>query len=168
MTRQLTDAEAQRAAEVFTTHQVFIEAVAGQHAFDQNHVPDIVQAVAFKICKGLNGFRSEAMVRTWVYRVTVNESRRYYSRENYQEVAKDVLLDSYGYTGSPAEQHDQAVQSMRVAALREAIQRLRPEWQDAIRNELCGQGVLYASRWTRFRARKRLRELLQGDPRVQS
>lgn len=68
----LTDTEATQVGEVFDTHARFIEAVARRHSRAPQDVPDIVQSVGVQICRTLRGFRGDAGITTWLYRVTVN------------------------------------------------------------------------------------------------
>jgi RNA polymerase sigma-70 factor (ECF subfamily) len=50
---------------------------------------DIVQEVFLKIFRNIGHFRSQSSLRTWIYRITVNEAwnhRRWFSRHQRQEV----------------------------------------------------------------------------------
>ena len=69
--------------------------------------PDVVQDVFVKIFRNVDGFRGESSLKTWVYRIAVNEARnqrRWFGRHRRQEVdlepatpekhgLKDVLED---------------------------------------------------------------------------
>ena len=153
-------------ADVFETHQGFMETVARRHAPAPDHVPDIVQAVAIKLCTGLQGFREQAQLRTWLYRVTVNESRNHFKRERrFQRVLEavqttpipDVIVDPDAIL----------IDQERVAALRAAIGRLKATYRKLVRNSLRDPAVLdNRQRTTRHRARQQLRTLLADDPRL--
>jgi RNA polymerase sigma-70 factor, ECF subfamily len=163
----LTRDEADRVADVFTTHQRFIEAVASRYAPSYDHVPDIVQAVGVEVCRGLNGFRAESEITTWLFRVTVNTARNYYRHENRQTRKAEALAAALGQTPDIGIDPDDAIaEEERKAALEEAITQLHPKHRRAIRNQLQSRGVSCSSKWTRLRARRRLRRLLTGNPRL--
>lgn len=169
---QLTEAEAARAADVFTTHQRFIENVVRRHAPTPDHVPDIVQAVAVKICRGLNGFRNESQLTTWLFRVTVNTARSYYRQERRHLRAVEAV------TTRPVPEpfvdpDDQVIEAERAAALQDGIDQLKPFYRDVIqndlkrvRNEFPGSTVELGSKASRHRARRALRRHLADDPRL--
>lgn len=161
----LTDEEAERAGDVFSTHQRFIESVAAQHAAP-DQVPDIVQDVAVRVCRGLNGFRSESEITTWLYRVTVNRARSHYQRERRQHLAVEAI------TTNPVPEptfhpDDHVAEGERLAALSAAVERLRPQDRAIICDEVQDVGVLLHDRRARHRARQRLKQLLVDDPRLE-
>lgn len=162
---QLTEAEAARVADVFTTHHRFLEHVARQHAPSPDHVPDIVQAVGIQVCRGLNSFRDEANLTTWLYRVTVNTARTYYRREKRHLLAVEAATN-YPDPDTVLDPDDQLVEGRRRAALSEALDRMKPLHQQLIREELAGAGVLSCRKSSRHRARRQLRQLLADDPRL--
>ena len=50
--------------------------------------PDVVQDVFIKIFKNIGGFRGDSQLKTWIYRIAVNESRNYrrwFGRHRRQE-----------------------------------------------------------------------------------
>jgi RNA polymerase sigma-70 factor (ECF subfamily) len=163
--RQLTECEAHRVGEVLQSHHRLIEAVAARYAPSRDHVPDIIQEVGIKVCLGLGNFRGESQIRTWLYRITMNESINYWRREQRQARAVEAI--SKFPMDEPVIDPDEAVQRReRVAALREAIQRLRPKQREAMRNQLQIPIVLSGSKATSNRARRTLRKLLTDDPRL--
>lgn len=167
----LTEADQARVADVFTTHQRFLENVARAHAPSPDHVPDIVQAVGVQICRGLNGFRGDAELRTWLYRVTVNTARTY----SAGELRHRRRVEAVQATPEPEpyiDPDDQVQEVERREALHEAIDRLKPFHQDLmkndLRNDLGGSIVQIGNKTSRHRARRQLRQLLDGDPRLDS
>lgn len=167
MTRNvLTDDDQQRVAEVFQTHQRFVEAVAAQHSPAQD-VPDIVQAVAVKVCRHLNGFRGESELSTWLYRVTVNEARRMARNEGRFRVFRETYTQVLQATPDPIIDPDQVViQNQRIDALKDAVDRLRGTHRTVACHELAGSGVQLHRRETRHRVRRKLRDLMMTDPRA--
>ncbi len=172
----LTEAEAARVADVFTTHQRFIENVARQHAISAEAVPDIVQDVAVQVCTSLNGFRGECELQTWLYRVTVNLARNNYHRERRHQRSVEAVLANPD--PEPAEDPDQvAMSNQRLEALRAAVGKLRQPYRGAITSQI-GNGTLAVPvkteegtkdatvRKRRWHARQHLRVILADDPRI--
>jgi RNA polymerase sigma-70 factor, ECF subfamily len=60
---------------------------------DPADAPDVVQEVFLKVFRNVAAFRGESSVKTWIYRIAVNEARnqrRWFSRHRRQEVNLDV------------------------------------------------------------------------------
>lgn len=164
----LTDDERERVGQVFQTHRRYIEAVAAQYSPSQD-VPDIVQAVGVQVCRGLNGFRGESELTTWLYRVTVNVARNW----NRTEVRFRAVRERFGaerrWDPGPIVDPDQVViQGQRLAALQDAVARLRPEHRRVAHHEMTGTGNIQHRRETRYRVRRKLRDLMADDPRIQA
>lgn len=182
---QLTEAEAARVEDVFTTHRRFIENVARQHAPSDQDVPDIVQAVGLQLCRGLNGFRGTAQLRTWVYRVTVNAAHDHYRRERKfqraveavttEALAADDGTDWRGQSVISTDPDADAIAGERLVSVRTAIGGMRPIHRDALRDVIRNQSGAppvqsceERRRKSRVcRARNRLRALLANDPRFE-
>lgn len=169
----LTEAERERVADVFSSHRAFVESVARQHSPSPDDVPDIVQTVAVQVCRSLNGFRDESQLATWLYRVTVNTARSHYRREVrlgrvVQALTDDQAAAAAALAGGETRNDPpdlSAIRGERIQAVRDAMDRLRPAYQVAIRDQMAGSGVK-RDRMTRWRARQELRTLLADDPRV--
>lgn len=51
---------------------------------------DVVQEVFLKVFRGVNSFREQSSLRTWIYRIAVNEAhnhRRWYMRHCHREIS---------------------------------------------------------------------------------
>lgn len=83
------------------------------HAFD---VEDIFQEVMVNVWKGLQTFRSDAKISTWIYRVTVNTCIRWQKKSKRNLIA-DQELDNVNVSAISAahEQVDQRIQDLRNA-----------------------------------------------------
>lgn len=171
----LTEAEAEQVAEVFLQYRPLVEQVARRHGAIQD-VPDIVQAVGIKLCSGLHGFQGRANIKTWLYRVTVNAARDHYAAQVRQidrprAVLEQVMVtdEAENFRAKPLGCPDQAaVTGERLAALRDAVDRLNPLHRELMREEIRGTGVYtYNRKSARYRARHRMRTILAGDPRVE-
>ena len=63
---------------------------------DSADVPDVVQEVFLKVFRNIDSFRGGSSLKTWVYRIAVNESRnhrRWFGRHKKQEVTIEPRTD---------------------------------------------------------------------------
>lgn len=165
--RPLTEAERDRVDEVLSTHRSFIEAVARQYAPSPQEVPDIIQNVAFKVCRGLGDFRGDAKLTTWLFRVTVNEARIIFRRQT-QETRK---AERFAQQPEPIEDPDQVVaQNDRRRAVMDAVAdlpyRQRRCLTKAVRANFENRSILLKNKRFRSDVRTRLRTRLAEDPRM--
>jgi len=61
---------------------------------DQLRAEDILQIVFVKIFRGLPGFRFEASLATWIYRIALNECLNQQRKRGIQQVPFEALLGS--------------------------------------------------------------------------
>jgi RNA polymerase sigma-70 factor, ECF subfamily len=63
---------------------------------DQGEACDVVQEVFLKVFRNIGSFRSQSSLKTWIYRITVNEAhnaRRWFFRHRRREVELDNAPD---------------------------------------------------------------------------
>ena len=167
MAGPLNEADARRAGEVFSEHRGFVESVARRHASTPADIPDIVQDVGVKICTGLNGFRGEAELRSWLHRVTVNCARDRFRANRWQiERPRQAVAVVQGEEGYDGDLNGHVQRRERANALHEGLAHLRSDrTREGIRDELRTGSVLL-NRKTRWGALQRLRGILADDPRI--
>jgi len=100
---------------------------------------DVVQEVFVKVFRGVGSFREKSSLRTWIYRIAVNEAhnhRRWFSRHTRWEVAmtdeqqENRLLDSTADPGpSPFER---AASNETRLLIEEALDRINPVFRTAV------------------------------------
>jgi RNA polymerase sigma-70 factor (ECF subfamily) len=100
---------------------------------------DVVQEVFVKVFRGVGSFREKSSLRTWIYRIAVNEAhnhRRWFSRHTRWEVAltdeqqESRLLDSTADPGpSPFER---AASNETRLLIEEALDRINPVFRTAV------------------------------------
>jgi RNA polymerase sigma-70 factor (ECF subfamily) len=69
---------------------------------DSADVPDVVQEVFLKVFRNVGSFRGDSSLKTWVYRIAVNESRnhrRWFGRHKKQEVTMEPRAEETGSHG---------------------------------------------------------------------
>ena len=107
---------------------------------DATDVSDVVQDVFIKVFRNVNSFRGQSTLKTWIYRITVNEAhnrQRWFSRHRSREVGleqedesqqpyRDVLSD----TGRSA--FDLAADRESRTQIEEALGQLNPKFRAAV------------------------------------
>ncbi len=107
---------------------------------DSTDAADVVQEVFLKVFRSIGGFRSRSSLKTWVYRIAVNEAhnrRRWFSRKRGQETGLDddqgegvtyeQILPDHG--PSPLEI---AVDQETHAAIAAALKSVKPALREAL------------------------------------
>jgi RNA polymerase sigma-70 factor (ECF subfamily) len=107
---------------------------------DPSEACDVVQEVFFKIFRNIGSFRGQSSLKTWVYRITVNEAhnaRRWFFRHRRREVDLDTdqertrdWRDTVADGGrSP---YDEACDSEQHAMIEAALRRINPIFREAV------------------------------------
>ena len=79
--------------ELLTRFQQPVYALALRLLSDPSEAADVVQEVFLKVFRSIGSFRGQSSLRTWVYRITVNEAhnaRRWFFRHRRREVEPDL------------------------------------------------------------------------------
>lgn len=69
---------------------------------DPSDAADVVQEVFLKVFRNVGNFRGDSSLKTWIYRISVNEARnhrRWFSRHRRQEVGLDADSGEAGKHG---------------------------------------------------------------------
>ena len=101
---------------------------------------DVVQEVFLKIFRNIGCFRQDSSLKTWIYRIAVNEARnhrRWFSRHRRQEVGLDAETgDANGYQDrlpDPGRSPFEAAVDQETQALIEAaLQQVNPNFRAAL------------------------------------
>jgi RNA polymerase sigma-70 factor, ECF subfamily len=100
---------------------------------------DVVQEVFLKVFRGVRSFREHSSLRTWMYRIAVNEAHnhhRWFSRHCRREVAMEdaaggsAALESAAHPGrSP---FDHALESENRTLIEDALANINPVFRTAV------------------------------------
>lgn len=93
---------------------------------------DVLQIVFLKIYRGLPGFRHEASLSTWIYRIALNECQNQLRRQGARYVPLDAILgsDEEFDTGElPDAEH---LERERRQILRDAVMDLSPKLRGVV------------------------------------
>jgi len=107
---------------------------------DPGDAADVVQEVFLKIFRNIGAFRGDSSLKTWIYRIAVNEARnhrRWFSRHRRREVGLEAELEdtqSYGDSlpdpgRSPFET---AMDHETQALIEEALAKVSPSFRAAL------------------------------------
>lgn len=107
---------------------------------DPSDTADVVQEVFLKVFRNIHSFRANSSLKTWMYRIAVNEAhnhRRWFSRHQRQEVAlssSDDTTPSYEekLTDPGRSPYDLASGGEIRALVEEALAQLSPKFRTAV------------------------------------
>jgi RNA polymerase sigma-70 factor (ECF subfamily) len=94
---------------------------------DELGAEDVLQIVFVKIYQGLAGFRFEASLATWIYRITVNECLNQQRGRSAQHVPFEALLGSDEEMDGSAAADLQHAEGERREIIRRAVMELSPK-----------------------------------------
>lgn len=107
---------------------------------DPTDAPDVVQEVFIKIFRNISNFRGESSLKTWIYRIAVNEARnhrRWFGRHRAKELSLEPPdAGSAGlsdWLADPSPSPFEASLDHEVHALvEEALQKISPTYRTAV------------------------------------
>ena len=106
---------------------------------DPGDAPDIVQEVFLKVFRNIGAFRGNSSLKTWIYRIAVNEAynhRRWFCRHQRQEVALGSEEGTPNYAGGMTDPgrspFEQAADHETRALVEQALEKLNPKFRAAV------------------------------------
>jgi RNA polymerase sigma-70 factor, ECF subfamily len=126
--------------ELLNRFQQPVFALAFRLLNDQSEASDVVQEVFLKVFRNIGNFRHQSTLKTWIYRITVNEAhnaRRWFFRHRRREVEldtdpeearnwKEIIPDNSRSPFDVTFDHEQAVM------IESALGRINPIFRDAV------------------------------------
>lgn len=94
---------------------------------DSRSVEDVLQIVFMKIYRGLSGFRFEANLSTWIYRVTINECQNQNRRRGARYVPFEAILGSGEEIDTTSIPDDWHARNERREIIHRAVLQLSPK-----------------------------------------
>ena len=109
---------------------------------DAEEARDAAQETFLKVYRGLGSFRGEAGLKTWIYRIAVNQAmnqRRWWRRRHRDDTISLELTRGQGETtlghllpGAAASPEAQAISSERERSIMRALDEIKPEYRIAL------------------------------------
>jgi len=104
---------------------------------DPGDASDVVQEVFLKVFRNVGHFRRQSSLRTWMYRITVNEShnqRRWFFRHRSREVGLEDGVDACNRTvpDSSRSPFDYAYDRERQVLIENALARINPLFREVV------------------------------------
>jgi RNA polymerase sigma-70 factor, ECF subfamily len=126
--------------ELIQRFQQPVYALALRLLDDQSEACDVVQEVFLKVFRNIGSFRGQSTLKTWIYRITVNEAhnaRRWFFRHRRREVEldhsqedsrdwKEIIADG---SRSP---FDVAFDREQHVMIEAALERINPIFREAV------------------------------------
>jgi RNA polymerase sigma-70 factor, ECF subfamily len=126
--------------DLLTRFQQPVYALALRLLNDPSEACDVVQEVFLKIFRNIGSFRGQSSLKTWVYRITVNEAhnaRRWFFRHRRREV--DLDTDQEGtrdwretVPDASRSPYDEACDSEQHVMIEAALRRINPVFREAV------------------------------------
>jgi RNA polymerase sigma-70 factor (ECF subfamily) len=118
-------------AELVSEHQRMVYQLSLNLLSDHNEALDLSQEVFLRVFRTLHSFRGHSTLRTWIYRIVVNQARNrqrwWRRRHRAQQVSLDEHIRDHGEFPSPGNggSPDRALGQKQLAErLRAALERL--------------------------------------------
>jgi RNA polymerase sigma-70 factor (ECF subfamily) len=108
---------------------------------DVEEAQDLTQETFMRVLKAVKNFRGEADLKTWLYRIAINESRnrfRWWKRRNRERTVSLDAEDSYEtsvyekISGNSENPETETLRRERQTALQDALRRLSVNFREAI------------------------------------
>jgi RNA polymerase sigma-70 factor (ECF subfamily) len=94
-------------AELVATHQRMVFSLGYHLLGDRDEALDLSQEVFLRVFRTLSSFRGQSALRTWIYRIVVNQARNrqrwWRRRHRADQVSLDEHLQQHGDVESPGE-----------------------------------------------------------------
>jgi RNA polymerase sigma-70 factor (ECF subfamily) len=92
-------------AELVAEHQRMVYQLSLNLLGDHNEALDLSQEVFLRVFRTIHGFRGQSALRTWIYRIVVNQARNrqrwWRRRHRSQQVSLDAHIDAHGELPAP-------------------------------------------------------------------
>ena len=126
-------------SELVAEHQRMVYQLSLNLLGDHNEALDLSQEVFLRVFRTLHGFRGQSALRTWIYRIVVNQARNrqrwWRRRHRSQQVSLDEHINAHGELPAPGNggSPDRILGQKQLAErIRESLDRLPFDQRTAI------------------------------------
>lgn len=110
--------------QLVAEHQTMVFQLGCHLLGDRDEAYDLSQEVFLRVFRTLDRFRADASLKTWIYRITINQAsnrRRFWSRRHRSaQVSLDAHVEAHGELTEPSE----ASSPHRILASKQLAERL--------------------------------------------
>ena len=131
MTARIQQGDKRAFAEFVDAYGAKIHRLARRYAANSADAEDLTQEIFLELYRGIGGFRGEAALSTWVYRVAVNRCLRYCQRERRPEDS-ELTDDSQTATDWRSDPLHFAANRELGDRVQDALHTLSPGHQDVV------------------------------------
>jgi len=125
--------------QLLSRFQQPVYALALRLLSDPSEAADVVQEVFLKVFRNIGSFRGQSSLKTWVYRITVNEahnSRRWFFRHRRKEADLDLTDETRDWKEIIPDKNpspfDMALDGEQHVMIEAALQRMNPTFREAV------------------------------------
>lgn len=124
--------------ELLARYQSGVYGIVFRLLGNQNDASDVVQEVFLKVFRSVGSFREQSSLRTWIYRIAVNEAhnhRRWFARHGSREVTveEDSEMDSLKSAADPGRSpFEQALERENRTLIEQALDRINQVFRTAV------------------------------------
>ena len=136
----LREADERAYEELITRFQQPVYTLALRLLSDNSEAADVVQEVFLKVFRNIGSFRGQSSLKTWIYRITVNEAhnaRRWFFRHRRREVELDTNPEepcdrTAALADSARSPYQCAVEREQYLLIEAALERISPIFREAV------------------------------------
>jgi RNA polymerase sigma-70 factor (ECF subfamily) len=122
---QCVAGDEQACADLVSAHQRMVYQLALHLLADHNEALDLSQEVFLQVFRTLPRFRAQSSLRTWIYRICVNQAKNRQRWWRRRHRASQVSLDEHIQAHGELASHGNGIQPDRVFGQRELAERLK-------------------------------------------
>jgi RNA polymerase sigma-70 factor (ECF subfamily) len=122
---QCVAGDEQACADLVSAHQRMVYQLALHLLADHNEALDLSQEVFLQVFRTLPRFRAQSSLRTWIYRICVNQAKNRQRWWRRRHRASQVSLDEHVQAHGELPSHGNGIQPDRVFGQRELAERLK-------------------------------------------
>jgi RNA polymerase sigma-70 factor, ECF subfamily len=117
---------------IYNSYRLRVYGLALYSVCDPAQAQDVLQGVFLKVFRGLNRFRFQSSLGTWIYRIAHNECREHHRRRKTPFVPLEAILGSADEVDPTANSHDQHARRERDLIIQQAVMELPLKMREVV------------------------------------